>query len=70
MAELAQGSNFPAELLRKMKQHETDPQSLNKAGINYAISQCLDLIEHQVAGLHLYTLNKSEATKEIISALP
>lgn len=38
-------------------------------GVDYAISQCEDLLKNNVSGLHFYTLNKSDATKIIINSL-
>ena len=69
MAELAAGSRFPAKLLRALSRTSGDPQSIRQAGIDYAIAQCQELIEEGVSGLHLYTLNKSKATREIAQAL-
>ncbi|MEO1831791.1 MAG: methylenetetrahydrofolate reductase [Akkermansiaceae bacterium] len=42
---------------------------MRQAGIDHAIEQCQELIEQNVSGLHLYTLNKSSATREIAKAL-
>lgn len=69
MAELAAGSRFPAKLLKALSSAGDDPESVRQAGIDYAIAQCQELIEAGVAGLHLYTLNKSRATREIAAAL-
>lgn len=69
MAELAAGSRFPAKLLRALAEAGSDSDAIRQAGINYAISQCQELIDQGVSGLHLYTLNKSNATKEIADAL-
>ena len=38
-------------------------------GIDYGINQCRDLLENGVAGIHLYTLNRSPASVEITAAL-
>lgn len=69
MADLAAGSSFPAKLLRALNEAGDDANAIRQAGINYAISQCQELIDGGVSGLHLYTLNKSDATREIASAL-
>ena len=69
MADLAAGSRFPAKLLHALEQAGDDSASIRQAGIDYAIEQCQGLIDGGVAGLHLYTLNKSSATREIASAL-
>jgi len=69
MAELAEGSRFPAKLLRLMAEHQDDKKALKEAGIHYATEQCQDLIDHDISGIHLYTLNKSLATRQIAQAL-
>jgi methylenetetrahydrofolate reductase (NADPH) len=69
MADLAAGSRFPAKLLRALAAVEDDPAAVRQAGIDYAIEQCQGLIDDGVSGLHLYTLNKSNATREIATAL-
>ena len=65
MAELASGAHYPAPLLRTLRRFETDPAGFAAAGIEYATSQCRELLDQQIAGLHFYTLNKSSATLEI-----
>ena len=69
MAELAAGSHFPAKLLRALSQAGDNPADVRQVGIDYATQQCQELIDHQVSGLHLYTLNKSLATREIAISL-
>lgn len=69
MANLAAGSRFPAKLLRALQSAGNDPEAIHQAGIDYAITQCQELIEGDASGLHLYTLNKSSATTEIAKAL-
>lgn len=69
MADLAAGSRFPAKLLRALSEAGEDESSIRQAGIDYAIEQCQGLINQGVSGLHLYTLNKSNATQEIANAL-
>ena len=69
MADLAAGTRFPARLLKRLSNAEDDVAGIRQAGIDYAIEQCQELIEENVSGLHLYTLNKSSATREIANAL-
>lgn len=65
MAELAAGSRFPAKLLRALDRAGDDAEAVKRVGIQYATEQCRDLLDNGVAGIHFYTLNKSEATREI-----
>lgn len=70
MAELAAGAKFPAKLLRALNRAaEGDEDAVRKVGIHYATEQCRDLLDHDVAGIHFYTLNKSLATREIYGSL-
>jgi methylenetetrahydrofolate reductase (NADPH) len=69
MAELAAGSRFPAPLLRAVQRCNGDADSVRRIGIHWATEQCRDLLDHQVRGIHFYTLNKSDATRQIYQTL-
>lgn len=69
MAELAEGSRFPATLLKSLNTAGNDAKAIRQAGVQYAINQCQELIDEGVSGLHLYTLNKSNATLTIANSL-
>ena len=69
MAELAGGARFPAKLLRAINRCGNDEEAVQRVGIHYATEQCADLLDHQVDGIHFYTLNKSRATREIYADL-
>lgn len=69
MCELALGSRVPAPLLRAIARAGNDPEAVRRVGVHWATEQCRDLLDHQVSGLHLYTLNRSTATQEIYKAL-
>lgn len=69
MADLAAGTRFPAPLLRALSRCQDDPESVANVGIHWATEQCRDLIDRGVAGIHLYTLNKSDATRAIYRTL-
>ncbi len=69
MAELAAGARFPAKLLRALDRANGDADAVERVGIHYAAQQCAELLDHDVDGIHFYTLNKSKATREIYSSL-
>ena len=69
MSELAGGARFPAKLLRALGRCEGDAERVARVGIHYASEQCMDLLENEVRGLHFYTLNRSDATRQIFSSL-
>jgi methylenetetrahydrofolate reductase (NADPH) len=64
MAELALGARFPAGLLRAVGRCAND-DAVAKVGIAWASEQCRQLLDNNVRGIHFYTLNKSDATREI-----
>jgi methylenetetrahydrofolate reductase (NADPH) len=69
MAELAAGARFPAKLLRAIQQRQQNPDMVRGIGIEYALEQCQGLLENEVAGIHFYTLNRSDATRLIFDGL-
>lgn len=69
MAELALGSRFPAPLVRAINRTGGDEEAVKRVGIHWATEQCRDLLDHGVAGIHFYTLNRSTATREIYATL-
>lgn len=69
MAELAGGARFPAKLLRSLQPFQNDPDTFRRAGIQYALEQCHGLLADGVAGIHFYTLNRSDATRTIFDSL-
>jgi methylenetetrahydrofolate reductase (NADPH) len=77
MGDLAAGARFPAPLLKAIRRaldsFGTDsPESreaVKRVGTHWATEQCRDLLDHDVRGLHFYTLNRSTATREIYANL-
>jgi methylenetetrahydrofolate reductase (NADPH) len=59
------GARIPAKLLKALGRAAGDAESVKRVGIHCATEQCLDLLDHQVKGIHFYTLNKSDATRQI-----
>lgn len=68
MAELSPGSRFPASLLRAVNRAVTDEQ-VERVGIHWASEQVRDLLDHQVKGIHFYTLNRSQQIFRICQAI-
>ncbi|RMH81431.1 MAG: methylenetetrahydrofolate reductase [NAD(P)H] [Acidobacteria bacterium] len=56
------GATIPQNLIAKLEPYEEKPEELLKVSVDFAIEQCLDLLENRVPGLHFYTLNRSKAT--------
>jgi methylenetetrahydrofolate reductase (NADH) len=69
IAELAGGAHFPARLLRALQRCENDPEGVQRVGVHFALEQCHDLLDNNVAGIHFYTLNRSDATRIIFDSL-
>src|SRR5258705_6994248 len=69
IAELAGGARFPAKLLRALQRCENDPEGVRRVGVHFALEQCHDLLDNNVAGIHFYTLNRSDATRIIFDSL-
>ena len=69
MAELAAGTTFPAKLLRRLDRFKDDPIAVEQVGVQWAAEQCNALLDQGVDGLHLYTLNRSDATRGLVEAL-
>jgi methylenetetrahydrofolate reductase (NADPH) len=69
MAELALGARFPARLLRAVDRAGDDGDGVAKVGVHWATEQCRDLLDHNVRGIHFYTLNRSDATRRIYENL-
>ena len=63
------GSNIPGRLLRELELRADQPGAVTDLGVAYATLQCADLLANGAPGIHFYTLNKSPATRAILSAL-
>jgi methylenetetrahydrofolate reductase (NADPH) len=68
MAELALGARIPAPLLRAVGRC-SDDQAVARVGVHWATEQCRDLLHNHVRGIHFYTLNRSDATRQIYENL-
>lgn len=68
MSELALGVNIPGKL-QKAFCRMSERGSVSRVGLHWATEQVRDLLDHHVAGIHLYTLNQSRATMQIVETL-
>jgi len=69
IAELAGGARFPSKLLRALQRCQDDPEMVKRVGVDFALEQCHDLLDNNIAGIHFYTLNRSDATRIIFDSL-
>lgn len=60
------GCSIPARLVIMMDKYQHCPEDLQKAGIEYAAVQVKDLIDNGAPGVHIYTMNKPEPTRQIL----
>jgi methylenetetrahydrofolate reductase (NADPH) len=63
------GARVPAALRRELEARAADPRAVADLGVAYATAQCAELLDGGAPGLHFYTLNRSPATRAIVSAL-
>jgi methylenetetrahydrofolate reductase (NADPH) len=63
------GASIPAGLHKELKAREAEPEAVLDFGVAYATLQCAELLAAGAPGVHFYTLNRSPATRAILSAL-
>ncbi len=63
------GGSIPPALLRELENRADDPEGVAELGVAYATLQCAELLAHGAPGIHFYTLNRSPATRAILTAL-
>src|SRR3954453_23727592 len=63
------GSCIPDRLQDELGKRAEDGQAATDFGVAYATLQCADLLANGAPGIHFYTLNRSPATRAILSAL-
>jgi methylenetetrahydrofolate reductase (NADPH) len=63
------GATIPQELHRELRARGENPEAVLDFGVAYATLQCSELLAAGAPGIHFYTLNRSPATRAILSAL-
>lgn len=63
------GAKLPPDFVAELERHADDAAGQFETGVEYAIRQAGELLAAGVPGMHFYVLNKSEATKRVLTAL-
>jgi methylenetetrahydrofolate reductase (NADH) len=63
------GASIPPALLQALEWRANDPEAVLQLGVAYATLQCAELLARGAPGIHFYTLNRSHASRAILSAL-
>lgn len=63
------GASIPEGLHRELHLRDGQPEAVTDFGVAYATLQCAQLLAAGAPGIHFYTLNRSPATRAIVSAL-
>lgn len=63
------GATVPMRLSLQLEKVKDDPDAIAQLGVAHATVQCMELLGRGAPGIHFYTLNRSPATRMIVSAL-
>jgi len=63
------GASIPAGLLAELDRQKDREDAVLSLGVAYATAQCYDLLSRGAPGIHFYPLNKSAATRTILTSL-
>ncbi len=63
------GATVPMRLRLALEKRQTDPKAVLELGVAHATVQCVELLAAGAPGIHFYTLNRSHASRMIVTAL-
>ncbi len=63
------GATIPEPLLEALRAREADPDAVLQLGVAWATLQSAELLAGGAPGVHFFTMNRSPATRAILSAL-
>lgn len=63
------GATIPKKLQMALEKRNDDPDAVLQLGVAHATVQCVELLKAGVPGIHFYTLNRSRASRMIVTAL-
>jgi methylenetetrahydrofolate reductase (NADPH) len=61
-------SRLPESLENQLSQVESDPEAVQRIGVEWASAQIKDLLSNGIPGIHIYALNKASSAIELIDA--
>jgi methylenetetrahydrofolate reductase (NADPH) len=62
-------NRLPDPLLAELDRVDGDPDAVSAVGVRWATQQCEELLAGGAPGIHFFTLNRSPATREILTSL-
>jgi methylenetetrahydrofolate reductase (NADPH) len=62
-------NRIPDALAKELERVDGDAEAVTAVGVEWATAQCEELLARGVPGIHFFTLNRSPATREILTAL-
>jgi methylenetetrahydrofolate reductase (NADPH) len=62
-------ASIPTRLLEALEWRANDPEAVIQLGVAYATLQCAELLARGAPGIQFFTLNRSPATRAILSSL-
>jgi methylenetetrahydrofolate reductase (NADPH) len=63
------GARIPRRLRAELDARIDEPEAVAELGVAFITLQCRELLARGAPGLHFYTLNRSPATRAVVSAL-
>ena len=63
------GASLPPKFARVLNKYDGNKEALFDAGMAYTINQIVDLIAHDVDGVHIYTMNNPTVAKRICDGI-
>lgn len=63
------GASLPSKFGKIIQKYKNDKEALFDAGIAYAINQIVDLIAHDVDGIHIFTMNNPVVARRIYEGI-
>lgn len=63
------GATIPQKVHDIFKPLDGDKEATYKAGVEFAVKQCQELLDGGAPGLHFYALNKIDPTREVLNNL-
>ena len=61
-------AKLPASLIEKLSEKDDEAWQSN-VGVDYAIEQVSDLLQHGIPGMHFYVLNRSDSVGRVLQAV-